>query len=159
MKNKIIYGDPHWGNFIIKKTDDKPIIYIIDFGLCSHLTEEEGLCINNLLQFHKSKHKWIEGISFALKQSYEDIDVNTKNKMFNLHSKLCECILVDEFKFNDEYIKQLNKNIITLSKLKVKHFVILCFKAFSSLFSMFAKCDITLNLKIIYDIFDQNLSN
>ena len=110
IKNKIVHGDLHFGNFLFNLNDDKKRveITILDFGVTCQLTDKQSKYLTTFLKT-KNKNKLILFLKEIMINIPESLEIDENSKDTNIIKKILN---------NDNII--LPSNFISLfSTLKI----------------------------------------
>ena len=97
IKNKIIHGDLHFGNFLFKLINNKVHITLLDFGIVCHISDDQSEYLIKYLKSSNKDKKRENLINFTRSILINKVNFNTDLNFINLNDKeLLDYILSDD---------------------------------------------------------------
>lgn len=87
IKNKIIHGDLHFGNFLFKLLNNKVHITLLDFGIVCHISDEQSKYLIKYLKSTSKEKKRENLINFTRSILINKVNFNTDLNFINLNDK------------------------------------------------------------------------
>ena len=105
IKNNVLHGDFHYGNFLFKLENKEVKLIILDFGIICNLSDFQSECILNCLNPKKNENFRTEnGLNFIKSLNVDTKNINIKGKRFE---EILDQIIEKDIKIQSEFYSSL----------------------------------------------------